>query len=108
VGTKALDNVLDQLLEDVDLVLIDAPPLLHVGDAMTLSARVDALIVVTRLNVVRRPMLAEIRRLLHASPAAPLGFVVTGAQVEDAYGYGGYPGYYESRGFGKERARELA
>jgi succinoglycan biosynthesis transport protein ExoP len=108
VGTKALGDVLDRLLEDVDLVLIDAPPLLHVGDAMTLSARVDALIVVTRLNVVRRPMLAEIRRLLHASPAAPIGFVATGAQLEDAYGYGGYSAYYESRSFGKERAREPA
>jgi polysaccharide biosynthesis transport protein len=106
VGTNALGEILEQLREDVDLVLIDAPPLLHVGDAMTLSARVDALIVVTRLNVLRRPMLAEVRRVLHASPAARLGFVLTGAQREDAYGYGGYSAYYGSRSSAEERPRE--
>jgi Mrp family chromosome partitioning ATPase len=106
VGTKALGDILERLREDVDLVLIDAPPLLHVGDAMTLSARVDALVVVTRLNVLRRPMLAEVRRVLHASPAARLGFVLTGAQLEDAYGYGGYSAYYGSRSSAEERPRE--
>jgi tyrosine-protein kinase len=98
VGTKVLAEILDRLAERADVVIIDAPPLLHVGDAMTLSARVDALFVVTRLNVVRRPMLAEMRRVLHASPAAQLGFVLTGAGPEDGYGYGGYSGYYQQNG----------
>lgn len=98
VGTKVLGDILDRLAERADVVIIDAPPLLHVGDAMTLSAHVDALFVVTRLNVVRRPMLAEMRRVLHSSPAARLGFVLTGAGQEDGYGYGGYSGYYQQRG----------
>jgi Mrp family chromosome partitioning ATPase len=97
VGTKALADILEQLAERADLVLIDAPPLLHVGDAMTLSARVDAVLLVTRLNVVRRPMLAEVRRVLHSCPAPRLGFVLTGAHLDDAYGYGGYS-YYQQRG----------
>ena len=91
VGTARLREIVRSLRERYDLVLLDSPPLLRVGDAMTLTRRVDAVVVVTRLNLVRRPMLAELQRLLVASPARVLGFVVTGADAgskDDAYGYG--------------------
>jgi succinoglycan biosynthesis transport protein ExoP len=88
VGSAAVGEILDELRERFDTVLIDAPPLLHVGDAMTLGARADALILVTRLNLVRRPMLSELRRILDSTPAKGLGFVITGAEAEDGYSYG--------------------
>ena len=91
VGTKAVMDVIDQLHLRADVVLIDTPPMLQVGDAMALSPQVDAIVLVTRLSLVRRSMLAELRRLLVASPAAKLGLVVTGAEFEEAYGYGAYP-----------------
>jgi Mrp family chromosome partitioning ATPase len=94
VGTHQLEAALAHLREQSDVVLIDAPPLLHVGDALTLSAKVEALILVTRLGVVRRGMLDEVRRLLHAAPAEKLGFVVTAAEAEKHYGYGYGGGYY--------------
>ncbi len=90
VATNLVSEILRQLRDRAEVVLIDAPPLLHVGDAMALSAKVDGLVVVTRLNVVRRPMLGELRRLLDASPAAKLGFVLTGADFEEGYGYANY------------------
>jgi Mrp family chromosome partitioning ATPase/capsular polysaccharide biosynthesis protein len=93
VGTAQLTAILEQLRGLADIVLIDAPPLFHVGDGLTLSAKVDAVIVVTRMEVLRKPMLGELRRLLEAMPANKLGFVVTGAESEDAYGYG-HGGYY--------------
>jgi tyrosine-protein kinase len=89
-GSHAVESVLEELRARADFVLVDAPPILHVGDAMALSARVDGLIVVGRLKVVRRPMLAELRRVLAVAPATKLGVVVTGAQVEEGYGYGSY------------------
>lgn len=92
VGSNALAQILRELRSRFDTVLIDAPPSLQVGDAMALSANVDALMVVTRMNIVRRPMLNELRRLLESSTAQTLGFVVTGAESEEGYGYGG--GYY--------------
>ena len=96
VGSVTLDRILSQLAREFDTVVIDAPPALQVGDAMTLSARADAVLVVTRLDVIRRPMLGELKRLLDASPAVKLGFVLTAADGEDGYGYGyGYgAGYY--------------
>jgi capsular exopolysaccharide synthesis family protein len=93
VNSHVLDEILDEVRNRSDIVLIDAPPLLRVGDAMALSAKADGIIVVTRLKVVRRPMLKEIHRLLSVAPAAKLGFVLTGAQEEEGYGYGAHKGY---------------
>ncbi len=109
VGTHRLDLILQELRGDADIVLVDAPPVLRVGDAMTLSARMDALIVVTRINVVRRHMLQELGRVLAAAPTQKLGFVVTDAGDEEGYGYGygyGY-GHYEAHNE-QERLTELA
>jgi Mrp family chromosome partitioning ATPase len=93
IGSEPLGEILAELRQRYDLVMIDAPPLLRVGDGIALSARVDAMIVVTRLNILRRPMLNELRRVLHTLPAQQLGFVVTGAHLDDGYTYG-YGGYY--------------
>ena len=79
--------------------MIDSPPMLRVSDVMTLSTKVDALLIVSRLKLVRRPALTELRRLLDSIPVAILGVVVTGAdsgQTGD-YGYGYSYGYgYDS------------
>jgi Mrp family chromosome partitioning ATPase len=98
-GSHAVESILQELSRRADFVLVDAPPILHVGDAMALSAHVDGLIVVGRLKVVRRPMLAELRRLLAVAPAAKLGVVVTGAQAEEGYG----SSYYYARGAKRSR-----
>jgi succinoglycan biosynthesis transport protein ExoP len=102
VGSRRLSEILARLHEDYDLVILDTPPALRVGDAMTLSTRADGILVVTKLNVNRRPMLAELRRLLETSPARILGYIVTGSrdQQSGSYGYGyGYGGY----GYGEEK-----
>ena len=94
--------MLEELRGDADIVLVDAPPALRVGDAMTLSTRVDAIVVVTRINTVRRHMLQELRRLLTTTPVPKLGFVLTGAGDEEGYGYGSGYGY----GYAAEPERE--
>ena len=58
------------------------------------SGKVDAMLVVTRLNVVRRPMLHELHRILESCPAAKLGFVLAGAQSEEGYAEGYRYSYY--------------
>ena len=66
---------------------------------MALSPKVDGIILVTRLKVLRRGTLKELHRLLANVRAKPLGFVVTGAEVEKGYGYGygyGYGDYSRS------------
>jgi succinoglycan biosynthesis transport protein ExoP len=96
VGTHAVEEILTRLRAQADVVLVDAPPLLHVGDALTLSAKVEGVIVVARVNVVRKRMLEEVRRLLATLPSEKLGFVLAGANAEEGYGYGS--NYYRQSG----------
>jgi succinoglycan biosynthesis transport protein ExoP len=96
VGSEVLGRILGELRDRFDTVLIDAPPMLQLGDAMALSGNVDALMIVARMNVVRRPMLNELHRLLETVPAVKLGFILSGAEREEghaaaAYRYGYYP-----------------
>ena len=83
-------------------MLVDVPPLLHVGDALVLSAKVDAVLLVARLGVLKRPMTAQLKRLLDSMPATKLGCAVTGTDSHKAYGYG-----YESRPAEPQEAGEM-
>jgi non-specific protein-tyrosine kinase len=84
--------VLDELAAQFDRVLIDAPPLLAFGDAMVLSAKVDAILAIARLGRMRRPLLREFARQLGTCQADLLGCVITGAEYSDSsrYLYEGY------------------
>jgi Mrp family chromosome partitioning ATPase len=105
VGLQAIDELLARLRERADFVVVDTTPLLQIGDAMTLSAKVDALVLVTRLNIIRRPMLNDLRRALDSCPATKLGFVVAGAELEEGYGYG-YATSYAAKADNRSERRE--
>ena len=90
VGTAALTKVLTDLRKRFEIVLVDAPPICVVGDAMILSTKVDALIVVSRLGTIDRPTLDDLQRELAISPARVLGVVITGVEPTSAYGGGSY------------------
>jgi Mrp family chromosome partitioning ATPase len=74
---------------------------------MTLSNKVDGIVVVTRLQVVRRHMLGELGRQLATVPTPVLGFVVTGAGEDEGYGYDyGYGYGYQAKPYEQsEKAR---
>jgi polysaccharide biosynthesis transport protein len=99
VATQRLADILTALRNRYDMVILDSPPLLRVGDAMTLSARADGMIVLTRLTSVRRPMLRELGRIIESAPTTKLGYVVTGARGGGAYS-GGYGYGYGKGGYG--------
>jgi tyrosine-protein kinase len=108
VETSVVRNLLQDVALRFQLVLVDAPPLLHVNDALALSAKVDGLLLVARLSSLRRPMLAEIERVLTACPSAKLGLVVTGIEAHEHYGYGSYRYRYSEYGSSRRRARAAA
>ena len=98
VANEGIAAIIEELRQQFDYVLIDAPPLLAVGDAMTLSPKVDAIFAVTRLRFVQRPLLHELSRQLEMCRAERLGFVLTGAELEQGYGYSDlYYGYTPSK-----------
>lgn len=102
LANHVIAGVLEDLREDADIVVVDSPPLI-VGDAMALTAAVDALLIVTRMESIRRPMLDELRRILDAIPAQTIGFAATG--IGSIAGYSGYGAYYRRA---EPRAKEPA
>lgn len=85
VGSAAVAAILGELARRADIVLIDTPPLLGSSDAITLSDRVDAIVLVVRLDTLRRGTVAAVERALASAPAEILGIVVTGASDTDGY-----------------------
>lgn len=95
VGTNSVAQILEELGERFETVIIDAPPLLHVGDALTLASRVDAFLVVVKYRGAHVGPLRELRRVLDTCPTPTLGVVLTGTDAKGEYGYGrGY--HYQS------------
>jgi polysaccharide biosynthesis transport protein len=79
VVTEVVANVLAHLGERADLIVVDAPPLLPVGDARAIMARMGGVLVVARFAFARRPLLKELRHVLDSSRAAILGVVLVAA-----------------------------
>jgi polysaccharide biosynthesis transport protein len=88
VSSPALGKILRALRERADIVLVDAPQALHVGDVIALSSQVDGIIVVARSKTLRRQTLAELNMQLAAMRAPALGLVVTGEGEGDGYAVG--------------------
>jgi Mrp family chromosome partitioning ATPase len=106
--SERVSTVLKELSNRYDIVFVDAPPLLAVGDVLTLSKNVDAILVVTHVGIHRR-QLQELARQLQNCRAAILGFVLTGVAHGDSYSYGyGYePHVYDVRQEAERRGQRV-
>ncbi|MGN6378221.1 MAG: tyrosine-protein kinase family protein, partial [Gaiellales bacterium] len=91
---EAVGEILAELRERYDVVLVDSPPVLPVSDAMILSAKVDAMIVITHAGALERDTLEELGRVLSKSMTPRLGFVLAAAESASGYGYGYGSSYY--------------
>jgi succinoglycan biosynthesis transport protein ExoP len=71
-----------------DLVVIDAPPIPHVADAISLLGRVDGVLVCASVNSTRGPDAGRLRDQLEALDARVLGVVANGGSAATGYAYG--------------------
>lgn len=100
-NTAAVSKILGELGEKFDIVLIDSPPMLRVGDPMALAKNVDGIVIVGRQGALHSGTAKELHRLLGAAPAKVLGVVVvTDAKNSSGFGYGYGYGY----GYGSEQS----
>jgi succinoglycan biosynthesis transport protein ExoP len=93
ISSRRLAGILADLRERYDVVLVDTPPILSVGDALALSTHLDAFILVSSLALTRRGELHELRRALTFARCEILGTVLTAAGVIGTYDNGGF--YYQ-------------
>lgn len=78
-GSRAVAEMLGAIAETCDLLIVDAPPALAVGDALALGAAVDAFLVITRADRADRRALADLRNELARSQTPIAGVVLTAA-----------------------------
>jgi capsular exopolysaccharide synthesis family protein len=88
LGSQHFDEVLTELAGHFARVLIDAPPLFDVSDAMILAPRVDGVVLVLRHGRATREAAQEAVHLLRSVRANLLGVV-----LNDVDGRAAGPGY---------------
>ncbi|OQX17591.1 MAG: hypothetical protein BWK76_10325 [Desulfobulbaceae bacterium A2] len=115
LDSDRMKSLLETLAQNYDLVLIDAPPILNMTDALVLSKIVDGTLLVVRSGHTTRETLANGLAKFRRINSNFLGVVLNGvrkgrrSKADDGYGYGygygsGY-GYYAEGGNGKESSR---
>lgn len=78
LGSQRLQTVLDQLLEQADLVVFDAPPLNAVVDGALVASVVDGVLLTAVIGQTKQQHLAETVKKLARFDATILGAVVGG------------------------------
>ena len=79
-----------------DLVLIDSPPILPVPDALLLGRYADGVVMASRFDASRLPLVERASRQLSAANIPIFGVVVNGAQHQ-ATEYGHYSYAYHNQ-----------
>lgn len=100
LGSARMGAFLQAFSENFDVVIVDLPPVGVVSDALVLSKYLDGMIVVVRQDYVETDMLDDTIRQLQFAGAKILGFVQTGATIQQkAYKKSGRYGYCSDYGY---------
>jgi Mrp family chromosome partitioning ATPase len=87
VASRRFGELIRGLAEDCDLVIVDAPAMLPVGDTAALAPWVDALLYVADPTKLRRLELEHARQQLSQLPCRKLGVVFMAANHRHGYYY---------------------
>ena len=76
LASKSFAAMVTALQDNYDMVIVDAPSLLAVGDPAAIARCVDGLMVLVDLTQAKRPLLEEAARQLSQMPCRKLGLVL--------------------------------
>ncbi|ETY72714.1 exopolysaccharide biosynthesis protein [Lactiplantibacillus fabifermentans T30PCM01] len=98
LGSKMMDEFLNSATRKLDLVIVDAPPILPVTDSQLLANKVDGTVLVVRQNVAQKAAVRDAVSALKRSHAHILGAVLNDVSDGKHSGYYGYNnGYYSEQ-----------
>lgn len=90
LGSRRLDTILARVVDEFDMVLFDAPPVIAVTDAAVLGAKVDGVLLVIQAGKTRRDHAERAKELLEKAHVRIVGATLTNAPkdrtVGDYYG----------------------
>jgi len=93
LGSQLMNEFLSRVTCQLDLVIIDAPPILPVTDSQLLANKVDGTVLVVRENVAQKSAVRGALNALRQSHANLLGVVLNDVSKDRRNGYYG-KGYY--------------
>ena len=95
LGTKKMRDFIEELKNEFDVILIDAPPVLAVTDAQILSTIADGVIFVASYGEAQKNALVDAKQLIDKVGGKIIG-IVFNKVPEEVSGYGKYyKGYYD-------------
>ncbi|MEO1375825.1 MAG: polysaccharide biosynthesis tyrosine autokinase [Cyanobacteria bacterium J06635_10] len=92
--SQRMASLVKDASNDYDFVIIDAPPLTAVADALNIGKLADGMLLVVRPGVANTGSVNAAKSLLEQSGQRVLGMVVNGVTADNSYG-----GYYYSKGY---------
>jgi capsular exopolysaccharide synthesis family protein len=93
ISSDSMRALLTRLAEKVDLVVIDTPPMLVVGDAIPLVGQASGVIVVGRLGRTNHDAIRRLAEVISNAGGVLLGVVATNSKARGLYGYKAYEAY---------------
>ena len=85
VASRRFAEVLAELAKDADIVIVDAPAMLPVGDTAALAPHVDALVYVANPALLKRAHIEQAHSQLGHLPCRKLGLIVVADQRDRGY-----------------------
>jgi Mrp family chromosome partitioning ATPase/capsular polysaccharide biosynthesis protein len=76
VSGRRFAAIIEDLSEEADLVLVDSPAMLAVGDTSAIASKVDGLVFLVDMELIKRPQLVSAADQLYRLPVRLLGSVV--------------------------------
>jgi capsular exopolysaccharide synthesis family protein len=83
LGSEKLEKIINQLRNQYDLIIIDAPPILSVTDATLIARVVDGIVLIVRSSLTRREQLKKSQKHLIPFKNKILGIVMNDRIEED-------------------------
>jgi non-specific protein-tyrosine kinase len=86
LGSRRMDVVIERLQEGMDIVLLDAPPVMSVTDASVLGSKVDGVLLVVRAGDTRREHAERAKEMLEKVNIRIVGVVLDNAPMDSLMG----------------------
>ena len=88
LGSQRMERVLERLMADADLVILDAPPIMAVTDAVVLATKVDGVLLVVSAGTTKRENAQRAVERLRKVNAHIVGSVLNNAPLDASlHGY---------------------
>jgi tyrosine-protein kinase len=93
LASTPFEKFLDEIAREYELVVLDCPPVLPVGDTLSIVPRVEGVILCIRLGQTTDDQAIAAKDALRRLPERPVGLVLTDSKPGSEYDYSGYHTY---------------